>query len=396
MSAGQELSRSLNELMAAFEQKYGRKAEFAVAAPGRVNLIGEHTDYNDGYVLPMAIERHTLICATPREDHQVHLATTADLPDVVFDLPKHGQLEPGAEGWANYVKGVLAGFRSRGFDVSGFDALVMSTVPSGGGLSSSAALEVATATLMEAMATDAVLDPVDKALLCQKAEHDFANMPCGIMDQFISVMGKAGHALLIDCRSHQTKAVPLSDPNVTVLLINSNVKHALVEGEYAARRKQCEQASQVLGVSALRDATMDMLTAVQSKMDPVVFRRARHVISENQRTLRAAEAMAAGQWSTVGQLMLESHASMRNDFEITVHEIDTLVELAEQHIDSGAVYGSRMTGGGFGGCTVTLVRTDAVDEVARQIVGMYREVTDIEPLWFATQPAAGAQVLSVA
>lgn len=393
------MSQTLNpqqhaaQLASVFEQKYGRKPAFAAAAPGRVNLIGEHTDYNDGFVLPMAIERHTVILAAPREDRVVQLATTAEaLDDARFTL--ENKLEPGEPSWANYPKGVIAGFVARGANVGGFDALLASTVPSGGGLSSSASLEVSTATLLEQL-TQHTLPPVDKALLAQQAEHDFAHVPCGIMDQFISAMGRAGHALLIDCRSYETRAVPLADPDVSVLIINSNVKHALVDGEYRRRREQCEKAAAVLGVKALRDATLATLDAKKNDMDETTFKRARHVITENDRTVAAADAMQAGQWNAMGRLMLESHASMAADYEITVKEIDLLVDLAKQHIPAGDVYGSRMTGGGFGGCTVTLVKTAAVDKVRNVILENYRTQTGIDAVAFATRPAAGADVIKL-
>ena len=295
---------------------------------------------------------------------------------------------------ANYPKGVIAGFVARGANVGGFDALLASTVPSGGGLSSSASLEVSTATLLEQL-TQHTLPPVDKALLAQQAEHDFAHVPCGIMDQFISAMGRAGHALLIDCRSYETRAVPLADPDVSVLIINSNVKHALVDGEYRRRREQCEKAAAVLGVKALRDATLATLDAKKNDMDETTFKRARHVITENDRTVAAADAMQAGQWNAMGRLMLESHASMAADYEITVKEIDLLVDLAKQHIPAGDVYGSRMTGGGFGGCTVTLVKTAAVDKVRNVILENYRTQTGIDAVAFATRPAAGADVIKL-
>ena len=256
----------------------------------------------------------------------------------------------------------------------GFDATIHSTVPLGGGLSSSAALEVATATLLEAI-TGKRLDPVEKALLCQKAEHEFAGMPCGIMDQFISVMGRKNHLLLLDCRSRQTELVPLDDPSVAVLIVNTNVKHKLTGSEYPTRRKQCETAAKILGVPSLRDATADALEDAKTRMDEVVYRRARHVIGEIERTVHAAEGIRASNWPTVGQLMYASHYSLRDDYEVSCTELDAVVEIAEAIGIKGGVYGCRMTGGGFGGCTVALVKADAVEAISKKIAADYKTRT---------------------
>ncbi|TAL00003.1 MAG: galactokinase, partial [Verrucomicrobia bacterium] len=294
-----------------FTQNFQRPPQWLAAAPGRVNIIGEHTDYNDGFVFPMAIERYTVIAAAANGSDKITLRTTTG--DAVTTIDLRQPLKPGAKGnWANYPMGVLAGFASRGIKVPGFDAMIHSNVPLGGGLSSSAALEVATATLLEVI-TGKKLDPVEKALLCQKAEHDFAGMPCGIMDQFISALGQADHVLLLDCRSRTTDLVPMSDPSVAVMIINTNVKHELTGSEYPTRRKQCETAAKNLGVPSLRDADSEKLERAKDKMDEVIFRRARHVIGEIERTVYAAEGVRAGNWPTVGQLMYASHDSLKND-----------------------------------------------------------------------------------
>ena len=271
-------------------KSYGRPPRWIAAAPGRVNVIGEHTDYNDGFVLPMAIERYTVIAAAPvrrpaarvqlRSDRGQTQPVTIDLGQTAATLPQRrlGQLPGGRHRR-------LSGARRT--SPAGFDALIHSTVPLGGGLSSSAALEVATATLLEAI-TGQTLDPVEKALLCQQAEHQYAGVPCGIMDQFISVMGRKDHLLLLDCRSRQTELVPMRDPSVSLLVTNTNVKHELGGGEYAKRRAQCEAAAKILGVPSLRDATSGALERAKAGMDDVVFRRARHVIGEIERTPQAA------------------------------------------------------------------------------------------------------------
>ena len=388
---------TLNELAAhvaaEFQKIYARPPRWIVAAPGRVNLIGEHTDYNDGFVLPMAIERYTVIAAgRPAKDtKQIQLRSTCEDQPVTIDPVQ--PLKPFPKGaWANYPAGVIAGLLARGLNPGRFDALIHSTVPLGGGLSSSAALEVAVATLLEVI-TGRKLDPVEKALLCQKAEHDYAGMPCGIMDQFISVMGRENHLLLLDCRSRKPELVPMSDPSVTVLVINSNVKHELTGSEYPTRRKQCETAAKILGVPSLRDATADALESVRGKMDEVVFRRACHVISEIERTVHAAEGVRASNWPAVGQLMYASHRSMRDDYEISCREIDAVVEIAESIGIPGGVYGCRMTGGGFGGCAVALAKSDAVAAISQKIAADYKKKTGIEATIFVSRPAAGATVI---
>jgi galactokinase len=376
-----------------FARRYGRSPCWMAAAPGRVNVIGEHTDYNDGFVLPMAIERYTVIAAAPATDGamRVHLSSTAGDGAVSLDLER--PVKPAPKGaWSNYPVGVIAGFLARGLDPRGFDALIHSNVPPGGGLSSSAALEVATATLLEAI-TGRQLNPVDKALLCQKAEHEYAGMPCGIMDQFISVMGKQDHLLLVDCRSRRPELVPMSDPAMALLVVNTNVKHELTGGEYATRRAQCEQAAKALGVPSLRDADADVLERARGRMEEVVYRRARHVISENERTLHAAEGVRASNWPTVGQLMYASHTSLRDDYEVSCRELDAVVGIAQDIGRKGGVEGCRMTGGGFGGCAVALVRTDAVATVSDRIASEYERRTRIKPAIFVSRPAAGATVL---
>jgi galactokinase len=237
------------------------------------------------------------------------------------------------------------------------------------------------------------LDPVDKALLAQKAEHDYAGMPCGIMDQFISVMGRKDHLLLLDCRSRKTELVPMTDPSVELLITNTNVKHELTGGEYAKRRAQCEEAARSLGVASLRDADADRLERAKAKMDGLAYRRARHVIGEIERTVHAAEGVRASNWPTVGQLMYASHASLRDDYEVSCPELDAVVEIAQSIGIGGGVFGCRMTGGGFGGCTVALVRADKVDSISAKISAEYEKRTKIKPTLFVSRPAAGATVI---
>lgn len=375
-----------------FEQHYGRPSRWIVAAPGRVNVIGEHTDYNDGFVLPMAIERYAIMAA----DISTSTAPVISVYDTQFkETAKIDTALPVVKGeprWSNYIRGVLAGFQNRGVKLPSLDVAFMSTVPLGGGLSSSAALEVCTATLVEA-ATGKSIDPVEKALLAQKAEHDFAGVPCGIMDQFISALGQEGHLLLLDCRTRKTELVPMSDPSVELLVVNTNVKHELGSGEYAKRRSECEKAARVLGVPSLRDASPEQLEAAKSKMSDVVYRRARHVIGEIERTVHAAEGIRQSNWPTVGQFMYASHAALRDDYEVSCKELDTVVEIAGEIGAKGGVYGCRMTGGGFGGCAVALVKADAVDAISQKIAADYKTRTGIEASIFASRPAAGATIV---
>ncbi len=380
------------DLVKAFTTRFGAAPTLAASAPGRVNLIGEHTDYNDGFVLPMAIERRTYALARAIPGTTVTVAST-NQPDLAA-FTADGYLKPGQPKWANYVKGVFAGFVLRGLPPMGLEILISSDVPLGGGLSSSASLEVAVATLLEQVSGIALTGP-DKALLCQKAEHTFAFMPCGIMDQFISAMGQSGRAMLLDCRALTARQVPLDDPNVAVLIANSNVKHELTGSEYPERRDACHSAAKALGVTALRDATVDMLSAGKSKLSDVQFKRARHVITEIARTNLASDAGQARDWKRFGKLMVESHASMRDDFEISIPEIDKLVETALELQKDGAVLGSRLTGGGFGGCTVSLIRADQADRVATHVAQGYKKATGIDATLFVTKPAQGARIEKV-
>jgi galactokinase len=373
-----------------FQTTYNKDPRWVASAPGRVNLIGDHTDYNDGFVLPMALDRQTTIVAGPSGDKKVTLRdlTVGETASFILNV----KVTRGEPPWSNYVRGVIAGFQSLKLPLVGFNAVIHSNVPLGGGLSSSAAFEVATATLLEAM-TGHKLDPVKKALLCQKAEHDYAGVRCGIMDQFISVMGRKNHLMLLDCRTHETKLVAMKDPDVTVLIINTNMRHELANGEYGKRRAQCETAAGLLKVPALRDATMKMLEAATKQMDPQIFRRARHVITENERTLEAANSFSAGDWQKVGKLMYASHASLQNDYEVSCPELNAVVEIAKTIDVSGGVMGCRMTGGGFGGCAVALVKTAQVEAIIRRVTEDYQQRTNIVPTLFVSRAGDGANAI---
>jgi galactokinase len=379
-------------------KRYGQLPRWIVAAPGRVNIIGEHTDYNDGFVLPMAIERYAIMAAdTAIVPGKTTIYDTQFKETVTIDISV--PISKGQPKWSNYIRGVFAGFQNRGVRIPALNVAFLSTVPLGGGLSSSAALEVCTATLLE-LVTGVKIDPVEKALLCQKAEHEFAGVPCGIMDQFVSVMGQKDHLLLLDCSSHETQFVPMNDPSVALLVINTNVKHELSGGEYAERRVQCETAAKILGVPSLRNTTHDALIGARSKMDRLVYRRARHVTSEIERTLQTAQAIQNSDWLAVGRHMYDSHCSLRDDFEVSCKELDAVVDICESIATNGGVYGCRMTGGGFGGSCIALVKVEAMQSITKQISTYYKIATmrdaassGLEPMMFSSRPAAGAMVI---
>jgi len=386
------LKELCNYVKDGFTEFYKSEPQWIVSAPGRVNVIGEHTDYNDGFVLPMAIERYTVIAANRSKKTNFlnwHCAKTNRTAKIELTKP----IKKGKQGnWTNYIAGVFAGYQELGIETGALDVFMYSSVPIGGGLSSSAALEVSTATLIEAV-SGKTIDKVKKALLCQKAEHSYAGMPCGIMDQFISALGKKDNLLLIDCRTQKYELVPMNDDAVSVLIFNTNVKHKLVGGEYAQRRKQCEEAAKILGVKALRDANVKQLNEHKNHIDSTVYKRALHVIEENERTLKSVELVKARKWKDVGTLLYSSHNSLKNLFEVSCEELDIVVELAQQIGVDGGVYGCRMTGGGFGGCTVALVKTNSAQDIASKLIDGYTKRTGIEPSVFASRPANGAEVL---
>ncbi len=376
-----------------FQSRFGREPSVVAAAPGRVNLIGEHIDYNNGFVLPMAIERYVIVAAdscfdSPREYATFHSSSLQES----MDIPIGESFGPTCFGWGRYIEGVIAGFVSAGHDVPALDAVIESSVPSGGGLSSSAALEVATATMLEGI-TGRKLEPSEKALLCQRAEHEFAGMPCGIMDQFSSVFGMPGELMLLDCMSQDIQAVPFREEDVSVLITNSNVSHELTGGEYAERRRQCESALKKLGLPSWRDVSLVDLDSARGRLTDEEFACGRHVVTEIARTLHAAEAFAKSQWASVGELMYSSHESLQKDFRVSCDELDVLVEINREIGAEGGVYGSRMTGGGFGGCIVTLVHSDCANTVRERILTQYANKTGVQGSSFVSRPALGAHLI---
>ncbi|GJQ11428.1 hypothetical protein GpartN1_g3219.t1 [Galdieria partita] len=372
-----------------FKKTFDSDPQIVAHAPGRVNLIGEHTDYNEGFVLPLALEMQTVIVGKKNGKDTCRVASEAFEGLVEFKPSK--DLKPGDPLWSNYIKGVVVNFLRNGYDVPAFDAVVVSEVPVGGGVSSSASLEVAFATFIEAIGHHH-LEPSKKALFGQAAEHEFANMPCGIMDQLISECAMRDCALLIDCRSLAFEPVEMKDPNTCILVCNSNVKHQLSGSEYPLRKQQCKDALTVLQsldpkITSLRDASLEQLNEVKDRMSEVAYRRARHVISENDRTLEAAKYLRKNEYEKAGKLMTESHFSLKNDYEVSCKELDFLVDLA---MGVPGVYGSRMTGGGFGGCTVTLLKISSLSSLLDKFEQEYEKHTGITATAFVTRPGSGA------
>ncbi|MED5234069.1 MAG: galactokinase [Pseudomonadota bacterium] len=357
-------------LSSKFETHYGEAPALIAHAPGRVNIIGEHTDYNEGFVFPAAINFGTWVAANKREDNDI-VVTAMDYENQQnrFSLSEINYDEE--QGWANYVRGVVKVLKEAIPDFGGANLLVTGNVPQGAGLSSSASFEVAILKALSAL-YELPLDGVQAALLGQKAENTFVGCSCGIMDQLISAMGNEGMAMLLDCQSLAIEHSPLPDSH-QIVIINSNVKRGLVDSEYNLRRQQCEQGASLLGVSSLREATMEMLEGAKAHMPEVVYRRAKHIVTENARTLAASQALKTGDIETVSEAMAQSHISMRDDFEITVRPIDYLVEIIGEVL--GKSGGVRMTGGGFGGCVVALVPTDKVEAVKQVVADKYSDET---------------------
>lgn len=372
---------------AGHEERFAKPSQIAAAAPGRVNLIGEHIDYCDGFVMPFAIDRYIVVVGRPNgtQEARVASAISDEITSILLDAP----LEPGATDWTKYLRGVIRGFQDRGDTVHGFDAFVVSSVPTGAGLSSSAALECAMATFLEGL-LDTVIDTREKALLCQKAEHDFADVPCGIMDQFASAYGKANRLVMIDCQTAEPELVPFENPDLTVLIANTCVHHELSDGGYASRRKDTEDGLKILGKTSWRDVTEAEVMSHWDTLGDPMNRRARHVVGEIARTIAAAAALARNDFETLGPLMAASHDSLRDDFEVSCTELDTMVDLARKIGRKGGVIGARMTGGGFGGSTVTLCESRHADDIASALAEGYEAATGIKAGIFASRPARGA------
>jgi galactokinase len=372
----------------AFVERFGRPPGGIWAAPGRVNLIGEHTDYNDGFVLPLAIDRRVTVAAGWRADDRLRLVS---LERGQTELSLH-HVGPGqASGWAAYVAGVVWSLAREGAQPGGLDLVLTSDVPIGAGLSSSAAVECATLLAVRDL-YGGPHDPVQLARVAQRAENEVVGVPCGIMDQMTSIAGMAGHCLLLDCRSLAVEHVPF-DPGragLALLVIDTRVSHALADGAYAERRRACQQAARILGVSALRDASEADIEAARDRLGELLCRRARHVVTENARVLAVADLLREGRTDAIGAALAASHRSLRHDYQVSSAELDVAVETA---MTAGAI-GGRMTGAGFGGCALALVPADAADQIARTVTGAFATRGFRPPVIFPAGPVDGARRLA--
>jgi galactokinase len=380
-----------DELTERFREKFHAPPRVFIA-PGRVNLIGEHLDYNEGFVLPCAIEFSTRAAIAPRADQKLVLRSAEFSEPFEFDLANLPQKPLGR--WSDYVLGVAIMLRQAGHLAQGANLLVHGEVPIGAGLSSSAAIEVATALALLSLTGTKLTSP-EIAKLCQRAENEFVGARVGIMDQFVSCLGKTGHALLLECRSLQFDLVPVPE-QVKLVICNTMVKHELSGGEYNRRREECEEGVRILsksfpGIRALRDVTLEQLSLAANALPPVIYKRCRHVVEEIGRVLEAVDCLRSGNLNQMGRLMRESHCSLRDLYEVSCRELDAMVEAAE---GLPGYYGGRMTGGGFGGCTVNLVTSSHAETFRESIADRYRERTGISPEIYICSPADGAHVES--
>jgi len=373
------------DTVAAFRHRFGTDPALVVRAPGRVNLIGEHTDYNDGFVMPLAIDRAVWLGVRPAPGRHVRLFSVDYDAWGEFNLDA---VEKGPAGWLEYVKGVAWALAADGMPLRGFEGVLLGDVPLGAGLSSSAALEMATARALVAVA-GAEWRPAAMAVAAQRAENQWVGMNCGIMDQLISGVGREGHAVLIDCRSLETRPVPLP-AGTAVVVLDTGTRRELVTSAYNERRAQCEAASQLFGVGALRDVSVEQLTREGGRLAPLTLRRARHVVTENARTMEAAEAMAGGDAPLLGRLMYASHVSLRDDFEVSSPALDVMVEAAR----AAGCIGARMTGAGFGGCAVALVAEGDAEAFTEQVARRYAAEAGQAPAAYVCRATDGAAVVT--
>ncbi len=373
-----------------FLSLYGERPRI-FSAPGRVNLIGEHTDYNDGFVLPFAIDRRTFVAASPRTDARILARSLSNDQSIELDLSSPGPKRRGS--WADYVEGTAQALSASGIAVRGANLLIDSDVPQGAGLSASAALELGIGYALARLASETEPDRVKLALAGQTAEHTYVGTLCGIMDQYVVALGRAGHALLIDCRSLEFKLISLELDTACILICDTHVKHELASSAYNERRQQCEEGVRLIArahpqVSALRDVSPSLFESEAPKLPPLVAKRCKHVVAEDVRTLAAAELLAHGNLAGLGALMSASHTSLRDDYEVSCPELDEAVAAAQTE---PGVYGARMTGGGFGGCTVTLVERAAVERVSAAISARLEARFGRSPAFLVTGACAGVR-----
>jgi len=381
-----------NDLTRVFREQYSAVPRL-FRAPGRVNLIGEHTDYNEGFVLPIAIDRETIVAAAPRDDRRVRVFSVEKNERIEFDLDRAGQKQRGV--WQDYVEGVAQALVAGGAELRGADLVLASNVPEGAGLSSSAALEISVGFALLSL-SEAKIDRVALALAGQRAEHEYVGTKSGIMDQFIAAMGEKNHALLIDCRTLAATPIPFDTTRVELVICNTGVKHKLASSAYNQRREECERGVELLrealpNIRALRDVSVEDFQKYEHLLPEVIRRRCRHVVTEDTRTLAAVEALRADDLPRMGQLMYESHASLRDDYEVSCAELDVLVEAARS---VEGVAGARMTGGGFGGCTVNLVAGDHLKDFRNRVTHSYNEAFHTSPDIYVSEACDGASEIT--
>ncbi len=388
------MQKIIDRTLETYEQKFGGKDPVLVRAPGRVNLIGEHTDYNDGFVFPVAIDRYAFICGARSDDARLRLHSM--MYNETLEYPLDGFERDGDHGWANYILGVVRELGALGYGLPGADIVNSCSIPLASGLSSSAAVEVAVSTFFEEVA-GLDIPATEAAKLCQRAENNFVGVNCGIMDQFISRLGKEGTALFIDCRSLEYEHVPFDDPGIRILVCNTGVKRGLVDSEYNTRRRECEEGARFFAekldkkVTALRDVGLEEFVKYESELPGNVRKRCRHIIAENERVLKAVELLKKGDYEGFGRLLYDSHASLRDDYEVSCRELDMMVDILSRQ---EGVLGARMTGAGFGGCTVSVFEIEdeghersIIENVARE----YAEATGISSDIFFTAAESGAK-----
>lgn len=389
-----ESALSIKNLLFRFEHVFGCRTDFGIVAPGRVNIIGEHTDYNGGFVLPAAVDKVITILAGKRSDSMVHIYSETFQEEVSFDLASIGFDKE--HSWSNYERGVADVLQKKGYNLKGINILLAGNIPLGSGLSSSAAVEVATAAAFREMCN---LDIPDKelALICQKAENEFVGMQCGIMDQFASCLSKINHALFLDCRSLEFEFVPLNMNDVVIVLCNTMVPRQLVSSQYNKRRSECEEGVRLFqqekpDVKTLRDVTSEMLNNYREKLPPVITKRCTHVVFENERVINSVNALKKGDIPSVGSLMNESHKSLRDNYEVSCKELDIMVEIAGE---VQGVAGARMMGGGFGGCTINLVYSSAIQNFQEAIFSQYEVATGYEPQIYVCHAMEGVHKFEI-
>ena len=374
----------LNRVSDSFQAIFRSKPGFIVRAPGRVNLIGEHTDYNDGYVLPMAIDRAVWIALRPRTDRCMRIHSLDLEQAVEFDLDA---ISAGEARWADYVKGVAQELQSESYKLQGWEGVMSGDVPRGAGLSSSAALEVATARAF-ASVSGFEWDGLRIARMAQRAENNWVGVRSGIMDQAVSAAAKAGHAFFLDCRSLEYEHIPMTK-EMSVVVMDTSTRRGLVDSAYNERHAQCEAAAKAFGVKSLRDVSREQFRLESGKLDETTMRRARHIVTENARVLDAVQALRTQDLPNLGRLFNESHASLRDDFQVTGEALDLMVEIAQARPEC---YGARMTGAGFGGCAVAVVRREKADTFAKTVAANYGRRSGKEAVMFICEAGGGASV----